>query len=431
MSARLFALSLSVIVCFVVPSAAIAGQIWTDFDDDGLPDPSVPFPAPAGSSVTFDVWVDSQSFVWTAYLAYVEWTPGALTFQSAEYVVSGGWNFPLDRFSHPYAVGFGGSYYEDLQGTTLIGSVTLNVNEAVAACVSPIIDTKNPYYVFCGLFNGQAYFLFSSNPGTCFNEGESGACCFANGVCVVTSPDSCSSDGGVYQGDGVSCPDADCPQPPPQACCLPSGGCRNYTPADCLERSGTPQGDGTSCATTECPDTGPDEACCFGDCICLDRPPAECIALGGTPQGPGTRCYTTPCGDCPTQICCFPDASCVDMEPGECEAAGGRPQGANTTCELPLYCEPWMGCCFPDMSCQDMMATECVTRGGIPSDLPCSEMPCPTACCLPTGDCYIATPLACAQNGGISFPGMNCSQTQCVPNSTESASWGRIKGLFR
>lgn len=40
-----------------------------------------------------------------------------------------------------------------------------------------------------------------------------GACCFADGTCAELEPADCAAFGGEFQGDGVSCNDADCPQP--------------------------------------------------------------------------------------------------------------------------------------------------------------------------------------------------------------------------
>jgi spore coat protein A len=42
----------------------------------------------------------------------------------------------------------------------------------------------------------------------------SGACCLPSGLCTVTSPASCLSQGGIYQGDGTSCTPNPCPNQP-------------------------------------------------------------------------------------------------------------------------------------------------------------------------------------------------------------------------
>src|SRR5262245_45371289 len=77
-----------------------AAQIWTDGNGDGLPDVG-PITVAPSTSVTVGLWIDAESLNWTNYLAYVEWTPGCIQYESATYVITGGNNFPIDDSSHP------------------------------------------------------------------------------------------------------------------------------------------------------------------------------------------------------------------------------------------------------------------------------------------------------------------------------------------
>jgi hypothetical protein len=155
--------------------------------------------------VTIGIWIDSQSFVWTNFLCYVEWTGDCMSYVSAEYVITGGNNFPMISDQPP---SWGGNGYNE-SGVDHIGNVTLHINTPVTCCVAPIIDIYNPYYVFSQLGNGSAYFLFSTNPGTCFGTPPpvSGACCFTDGSCQEIDASTCASAGGVYQGDCTVCSD--------------------------------------------------------------------------------------------------------------------------------------------------------------------------------------------------------------------------------
>ena len=46
-----------------------------------------------------------------------------------------------------------------------------------------------------------------------------GACCLFDGVCIVLTEAECQTKGGTYQGDDVTCDDAECA--PLGACCIP------------------------------------------------------------------------------------------------------------------------------------------------------------------------------------------------------------------
>jgi hypothetical protein len=314
-----------------------AGQIWTDGNGDGLPDGSPPA-APPSTNVTIGVWIDAQSFSWTNFLAYIEWTGQCISYVSASYVISGGSNFPIDNFSHPRGIGFGGSGYAQ-GGVDHIGNMTLHIDSPVSCCVTPIIDQYNPYYVFSQLGAGSAYMLFSTNPGTCYGcvGCNDGACCFPDGSCVVVTPAECAAQGGLYRGDNVSCAEAQCDGGPPT------------------------------------------EACCFCDGSCVETPVGQCPP-NSIPQGQGTTCDPPSCGP-PPVACCFPDGSCITMTPcGECEAAGGVPQ-VGVQCDDIVCPQPVVGaCCLPSSECVDVTEAECGELEGIWVGFgTCIEVPCPNS----------------------------------------------------
>jgi len=79
----------------------------------------------------------------------------------------------------------------------------------------------------------------------------SGGCCQASS-CSVETPASCTTLGGVYQGDGTSCSPNPCVEAF-GACCASSGICSEDTQSTCEGGGGTFKGDGSTCASVECP----------------------------------------------------------------------------------------------------------------------------------------------------------------------------------
>jgi hypothetical protein len=346
--------------------------------------------------VTVGVWIDAQSFTWTNFLAFIEWpASGCISYVSASYVITGGSTFPIDNFSNPMAIGFGGSGFNQ-GGVDQIGNATFHINTLVSCCVSPIISTDNPYYTFSQLGSGANYMLFSTAGRTCYND----------------------------------------VQAPTGACCLPDFSCiPNLTASECAAAGGTQWNEAQPCSS--CPQPPQMEACCFVDGSCVDAVVGNCPA-GSQGQGAGTSCATFTCQDIrPREACCFPDGSCVVALLGQCPA-GSVGQGAGSTC-TPNICPPPPGqgaCCFPDFSCQILTAAGCESAGGTyqgdGSD--CSACPTPPelgACCLPGGNCLDGvTRDQCSASGGTFYPNTPCSQVNCT-TATESKSWGNIKGLYR
>jgi hypothetical protein len=375
-----------------VAHVAAAATIWTDSDGDGLPDGSTPFVIPPSTNFTIGLWIDSEGFAWTAFAAYVEWTPGILSYVSAQYVVTGGANFPIDNFTHPTGMGFSGSFFSG-NGVTHIGNVILHVNSPFAGCVTPIIDEQNPYRVVSILTDPPAYTLFSSASGSCYGvPGELQACCFQNGSCVDMLNNECSDAGGIPQGSGTSCSTIACPQP--QACCFQDGSCVDMLTGQCTYAGGIPQGSGTSCSAIACPLPG---ACCLPNGNCVNVPLPFCENAGGIFQGEGTECYSTYCPG-PTGPCCFYDdggqGTCVELTFVDCVSQGGSWQSA------------------PGQECED---TDCGPTG---------------ACCFPNGNCNgNVTRIRCESRGGVWFEGRTCAEG-CA-TAVQLRSWGSIKALYR
>lgn len=302
-----------------------AATIWTDANGDGLPDSST-FTVPPSTNVTVGVWIDSEGFAWTSYAVYVEWTPGIFSYVSAQYVVTGGGNFPIDNFSHPSGIGFGG-YWFSRNGVSHLGNLILHVNEPFDGCVTPITDEQNPYRVVSILTDVPAYTLFSSADSSCYGvPAEMQACCFPDGSCADILENACEAAGGNPAGSGTSCATVVCPRPP-GACCLPTGGCASTQKDNCENAGGVFQGEGTNCDSAGCPPppplTGP---CCFydGDAgTCVELTFVECVSQGGFWIGsPGDECEESDCG--PPSACCFPNGSCSQNVPQtRCENRGG------------------------------------------------------------------------------------------------------------
>ena len=396
-----------------------AAQIWTDGDGDGLPDIG-PISVKPNASITVGVWIDAESFGWTNYLAYVGWTPSCIEYDGATYVISGGSNFPIDDFSHPSGIGFGGSGY-DQGGIDHIGNISFTVLAPVACCVTPIINPNNPYYVFSQLGAGTAYTLFSTSTPTCYGEGPlPGACCFVDGSCSMQTPQACAAGGGAYQGDAALCADADCLQPD-EACCLPDGSCQDVTPEVCVSLGGSSQGAGTTCAAIACPQ--PPVACCLPDNTCQDLDRASCLASGGAPQDAGTMCATTVC----PQACCFITGQCFDLTVAACEGSGGVPQGPGSSCVATVCVQTTEACCNQSGLCVDRLPAECVALGGISRGpgTSCAANDCFQACCFGDQTCREIDATWCLLQDGVPQGiGTTCATTQCPPFEACCTAWG-------
>ncbi|MCC7143882.1 MAG: hypothetical protein IT349_17425, partial [Candidatus Eisenbacteria bacterium] len=81
-----------------------------------------------------------------------------------------------------------------------------------------------------------------------------GACCLADGSCVIASAADCATASGTYQGDNTACTPNPCPPPiPTGACCRSEGVCELLTEAACADSLGRYLGDASACAPNPCP----------------------------------------------------------------------------------------------------------------------------------------------------------------------------------
>lgn len=138
------------------------------------------------------------------------------------------------------------------------------------------------YAVNCGPFGCRSGWSMFSQLGLCKPSGDwalaatwssidcvegFGACCLPSGNCQLMFVENCDLAGGIYQGDGVDCTEADCPIPT-GACCFPTGFCLVLPQADCTNAGGTYAGNGTTCADNN-GNSQPDV--CEGDPCPADR----------------------------------------------------------------------------------------------------------------------------------------------------------------
>jgi len=167
-----------------------------------------------------------------------------------------------------------------------------------------------------------------------------GACCFANGSCQFITAAQCSTAGGVYQGNAVTCVQAGCPAPI-GACCV-NGFCTgDVSQAECLATPGaTWGGDGTSCGTFVCPI--PLGRCCLPNNTCVEMiSAADCGAQGGTGWVLNGFCDNFICTPT-TGACCLPDQTCVIAEAADCTVQSGVYMGRGIACGS-VSCAPATG----------------------------------------------------------------------------------------
>ncbi len=144
---------------------AFPGQVWTDANGDGLPDDQAIFLLPSYLT-TVDVWIDTQSFVFTSFRATVERSDLVETV-AAGYWISGGSNAPIDMASRPSSLIYSGSGYSG-HGITRIGWVTLHI-VGVADCrvfLSPIIEPGDAFACRLSSGGGSQHFFFQTASGS-------------------------------------------------------------------------------------------------------------------------------------------------------------------------------------------------------------------------------------------------------------------------
>lgn len=411
-SVRLLALCIPLLL--LAAPAARAASVWTDGNGDGLPDAPGELVTAPYTIVSVDVWIDSGTFVWTNFLAYVEWTPSCLTYLNGAYLVSGGERFPVDDFSHPSGVGYGGYNLPPRQGVAALMQLNFRIESPVVCCVSPIIDTNNPYYVFCQLGQAENYMAFSEMSPSCWELTiELQACCFVDGSCADLSSPTCVAQGGTPRGAGTACATTTC-EPVTEGCCYPDGSCVIAVLGECPSGT-TPRGEGSDCDAPCAITVG---ACCYMDGSCADAlSRIACEAASGDYGGDGTTCAGVTC--VPRGACCFLDGGCTDeLSAEQCALADGAYRGDGTLCAQ-VFCAPRGACCFANGSCADSVSVDdCTTAGGMyrGNGSMCSGVTCVPwgACCLPSGACQDRSAPVCAAEGGVyQGDGTQCADVSC------------------
>lgn len=202
-----------------------------------------------------------------------------------------------------------------------------------------------------------------------------GACCAASGSCTSVSFATCTSSGGIYLGDAVSCSPNPCPQPI-GACCTASGSCTTVTIATCNSGGNTYQGDNTTCSPNNCPQ--PVGACCAANGSCTAVTSAACSSSGGVYQGNNTGCTPNNCPQ-PSGACCAASGACTFVTGPNCNVAGGSYQGDNTSCSPNNCPQPTGACCAANGTCSILTAAACSSASGnyLGNGTGCSPNTCP------------------------------------------------------
>ena len=243
-----------------------------------------------------------------------------------------------------------------------------------------------------------------------------GACCFADGMCMEIAQADCLVSMGAYEGNDTVCAPNPCPQPPEPPVNDECGGaisltCNTQTvfsneldtdnladdPVFSCHFGGAAQGEGTlwftfvasdtdallsTCNTLPpvtdtliavydaagCPVMAGDEIGCNEDAggacqrlseLCVtglmvgQEYTVQVATFNGSPRGDITLDLACPC---PQGACCFADGSCQELRSDECLAANGDFQGDGVSCD-PNPCSPPVSveCCIGDLNVDGMI----------------------------------------------------------------------------
>lgn len=207
-------LSLLALLALAAPSSA--GQIWLDGNGDGLPDQN-PFNLLPSDQFTIDVWIDTQSFAFTAFRVTVDHR-SSTDLVSATYAISGGTNAPIDSTSRPFSVIYSGSGYAT-HGVQRIGSLTTHVATLISCdCgdgyMEAVVDPGDPFGSRLLSGGGQNVMEFTTQNGTCLgwtSDFPSGACCLPGGGCFSGQESDCWNAGGTWYGPCSGLGRTECP----------------------------------------------------------------------------------------------------------------------------------------------------------------------------------------------------------------------------
>ncbi len=245
-----------------------------------------------------------------------------------------------------------------------------------------------------------------------------GACCRTDGTCDSMLSTDCATAGGVYQGDGVTCAQANCPQPS-AGCCFSNGACLSQTAASCAQLGGTWLGAGVTCNGSQCPTTG---GCCLANGTCTaGLTSSQCVAQNGVFRGVGTTCAGANCPVLTGACCTNNGANCGVLTQSDCATIGGTWNGVGSTCAA--SCSPPTGACCTNggANCGLLTQSNCTLIGGtwLGADSTCSSCAAP---CYANCDNSTTSPVlnildfSCFLNRfAANDPYANCDNSTTVP----------------
>ncbi|MCO6439236.1 MAG: hypothetical protein J5J06_19260 [Phycisphaerae bacterium] len=240
--------------------------------------------------------------------------------------------------------------------------------------------------------------------GPCFILGED---------CRLTTAAACTSAGGVYAGDGQTCPVLSC-QP---GACHEGGTCLLVNESDCIALGGVFDGPGVLCPRGGCCNAG----------FCSDRSQQECDTLGGSYLGNGVDCFDGPCDE---GGCCLTDGTCADTYRADCADRGGQFNDGMACGSLAC---PQIGACCAPGGCQEITEFGCTAIGGTyeGDGTTCLPNPCVTgACCLNDGSCADTLEADCQAQGGLFNAGEACGAFTCPATGACCKDDGSCAVLF-
>lgn len=240
-------------------------------------------------------------------------------------------------------------------------------------CIGPdcCVEVDGMQALYCDQMCASCTFIQDATCDACdatsppSGPAETGACCYFQAECCVTTPDVCGQILiGIYQGANTNC-------------------------GQCV-----------------------DGACCNDDAQCVITDVLNCVEAGGTFFGPASTCDGVVCGESGT--CCLPDGGCVQLGETECSIFGGEFLG-QTGCDA---CPETAACCRPQI-CTTVIQSFCDAVGGIwMQGMACSDDPCdePTGACCLFGSCLEdRTEANCNDLGGTYFgDDFFCADVCCV-----------------
>lgn len=287
-----------------------------------------------------------------------------------------------------------------------------------AACCYTLFSQRNCQVLSQAQCAGLSQSVWGTPGSTCVpNACDVGACCDFDGTCTNGLRANCeATDYGLFQGAGSDCATATCT--PRGACCWPEaqGGysCSVRLEADCTSNGGIYNGDGVECGVNTCA-TVP---CCEQGVGCVDRLPSDC-------QSPHYGRLGDLCSDanfCGSGACCA-DVGTPTCFPtiqwGDCLRDGGDFKGVGGACTPGICSDSYGACCEMDGSCTSRLQSACMAIAGavFHADTFCADAGCTSsagACCDLDGSCMDLQPGDCTAIPGRTFQtGLTCASATC------------------